>query len=79
MNVVRSAEPAEGESRLRAITPGDPGGVFRRFSLLLDWTPKRRIEADHAHLKRMLELRSPWLARGFVILIRVEPRGRDLF
>lgn len=59
VTVVRSVEPVEGGSRLRAIIPGDPGGVFRLSSPQFDWTPKRFNEADYARLKRMLELRNP--------------------
>lgn len=58
VNVVRAVEPVEEGSRVRAIIQGDAGGVFRLLSPILDWMTKRRIEADYARLKRMLELRS---------------------
>ena len=54
----RIFEPAEGGTRVRFVVEAEPGGVFKLAEPLLASMAKRRVEADAANLKDLMEARA---------------------
>ena len=55
IQIVRTASPAEGGTRVNAIISGQPGGLIKLFTPLTQVMMRRSIEADYARLKAILE------------------------
>ncbi len=54
----RIFEPVEGGTRVRFVGEMEPGGLFKLAEPLVASMAKRRVEADAANLKDMMEARA---------------------